>query len=648
MNAQANETLDMTAPDGGGQSVATDGARAVRRAPEAGNGKSRARHANFGAVFAWTACGALLLIVGSSGVTLRRIRTEMASSAVESAPATMKLVEEAFRERVEHAPETIRRLVNDTARIRSVLGCRFTLESETADAGAGRGATSSAISAGSVTGGEGALRLVSTIRGTESPRTAELEVWFDTGSTLSSGLTGEAMLASVGLVGPAAAAGLTALAWWMRQRLSSVRKVEESLRDFASGREQSYELLAIQQRDQTDALVESWNKLIASAAELQSELHARQDLETIARMLDGVGSASLQPILDALPIGVIQLEGDGTLGYCNFSAERMLGIAHGGAGEGALGVRRVLSECVTDPALASALASMNSGQQAVGGSIEVTRQGGSDASSGQTVIRLTPLPPAREDGAESVILVQDVSQQVEANRSRDAFLANITHELRTPLTNIGAYAETLTEDCFNDEATRRECYNVITKETRRLSRMIEDVLSVSQIESGASRLERAELRVDHMLRQAVQDMQANADERGIQLSLRVPSKVPPVAGDRHRLHQVWINLLGNAIKYTPESGTVSVTVQSDDHSVRVLVTDTGIGIAPEHHQRIFEKFYRVPGSEKLVEGTGLGLAITRDLVRMHGGSIRVESALGEGSTFVVELPRARESSSSRS
>jgi len=124
------------------------------------------------------------------------------------------------------------------------------------------------------------------------------------------------------------------------------------------------------------------------------------------------------------------------------------------------------------------------------------------------------------------VTVQDITQLKEAERSRDEFLAHITHELRTPLTNIRAYAETLSDDFFDDEQTRRECYNVIMTETRRLSKLIEDVLSVSQIEAGAARLARVPLRVEESLRQAVQDVQAAADAKSTELTLKIRPSSP--------------------------------------------------------------------------------------------------------------------------
>jgi signal transduction histidine kinase len=243
-----------------------------------------------------------------------------------------------------------------------------------------------------------------------------------------------------------------------------------------------------------------------------------------------------------------------------------------------------------------------------------------------------PIPcatPAADDG--------DPARRYE--RSRDEFLAHVTHELRTPLTSIRAYAETLNDDWFSDEQTRRTCYRVIMTETQRLSRLIEDILSVSQIQAGALRLQRAPLRLDELLRDVLRDFQADADAKGIELQWETPVATPLVLADRARLHQVWTNLVGNALKYTPAGGRVSLRVGADPDRARVEVADTGIGIAAEHHERIFEKFYRVPDAAVVAApGAGLGMSIARDIVGLHGGTIRVDSSPGCGARFIVELP----------
>jgi two-component system phosphate regulon sensor histidine kinase PhoR len=244
-------------------------------------------------------------------------------------------------------------------------------------------------------------------------------------------------------------------------------------------------------------------------------------------------------------------------------------------------------------------------------------------------------------GGDALITVEDVSQLREGQRARDNFLYHVTHELRTPLTNIHAYAETLTQPEFDDEQTRKECYNVLISETRRLSRLVEDILSISQLEVGTARLDVGEVDLARLVRQMVQDNLGTADEKRIDLTLALPPKVPKLNGDKQRLSVLLNNLIGNAIKYTPGNGKVHVAVEVQERQVRIAVQDTGIGIAPEDQAHVFEKFYRATDDAvQAVPGTGLGLALAREVARPHGGDIVLESERGKGSTFTIELPLA--------
>jgi signal transduction histidine kinase len=237
------------------------------------------------------------------------------------------------------------------------------------------------------------------------------------------------------------------------------------------------------------------------------------------------------------------------------------------------------------------------------------------------------------------VTIEDISQLRETQRARDNFLYHVTHELRTPLTNIHAYAETLTQPGFDDEKTRKECYNVLISETRRLSRLVEDILSISQLEVGTARLDVGEVDLARLVRQMVQDNLGGADEKQIDLTLSLPPKVPKLKGDKQRLSVLINNLLGNAVKYTPAGGKVQVSVEVNGQRVLIAVRDTGIGIAPDDQARVFEKFYRAADDAvQTLPGTGLGLALAREVARLHGGEILLESERGKGSTFTVELP----------
>jgi signal transduction histidine kinase len=228
-------------------------------------------------------------------------------------------------------------------------------------------------------------------------------------------------------------------------------------------------------------------------------------------------------------------------------------------------------------------------------------------------------------------------------RARDNFLYHVTHELRTPLTNIHAYTETLTQPGFDDEQTRKECYNVIISETKRLSTLVENILNVSQLEVGTARLDIGEVDLARLVRQMVQDNLGHADEKQIDLTLSLPPKMPKIRGDKQRLCVLLNNLIGNAVKYTPEGGKVEVRIERIDQQIQIAVADTGIGIAPEDQAHVFDKFYRAADSAVQEEsGTGLGLSLAREVARLHGGEIHLESKPGTGSTFTIELPAPAE------
>lgn len=411
----------------------------------------------------------------------------------------------------------------------------------------------------------------------------------------------------------------------VRRLLRPLEQVQENLWAYHNGVEPALELLSV--RDSASSIANAWNSFVEGVTEVRMELarhHCRDAITTVQKS----GSRAPSRVLEHLPIGIVRIDDRDLLTYCNGAAAALLGIG----GDADAGAPRLLRERLGDAELAEKLLSLRERAAGASGELRMTLP------ESETVVRVTALA-GETSPDELTLMLQDVSQFVEAERSRDEFLAHITHELRTPLTNIRAYTETLTQDFLDDENARRECYNVIMSETRRLTKLIEDVLSVSQIEAGGARLARTHVRVEELLRQTVQEMQAHADAKKIDLTLKVSSKTPAVSGDRHRLHQVWTNLIGNAIKYTPEGGKVLIEIESLEQRLIVRVVDTGIGIARENHEKVFEKFFRVNAPEvESTEGTGLGLSITREILRLHGGTIQVESEPGKGSAFIVELP----------
>jgi signal transduction histidine kinase len=249
----------------------------------------------------------------------------------------------------------------------------------------------------------------------------------------------------------------------------------------------------------------------------------------------------------------------------------------------------------------------------------------------------------RDDTAAAVVMIEDITQQRIADEARNAFVAQATHELRTPLTNIRLYVEQAIEAGDGDQVTRARCLNVINQESRRLERIVGDMLSVSEIEAGSFKLRAGDVRLDALFEELEEDFKAQGADKSLTLKFDLPPKLPVIQGDRDKIALALHNLLGNALKYTPEGGTVTVRVTNPPGSLSVEVVDTGIGIAPEETELIFERFYRAKDNRvDKITGTGLGLALAREVVRLHGGDISVRSQLNQGSTFTLTLPALAE------
>ncbi len=219
---------------------------------------------------------------------------------------------------------------------------------------------------------------------------------------------------------------------------------------------------------------------------------------------------------------------------------------------------------------------------------------------------------------------------------KTAFLSNVSHELRTPLTSIRGFSELLLS--YDDPDVRQEFLEIINRESERLTRLVNDVLDVTKIESGHMEWRKEELNVAELLRDTARTCLPDLLKPEIVFTEDLWPDLPAVEGDRDRLQQLVANLLTNAVKFTPR-GSITLRATYNSEEVRVSIVDSGIGIAPQDHDRIFEKFQQVgPIMTNKPRGTGLGLAICRDIVQHHGGRIWVESSLGTGSTFSFTLP----------
>ncbi len=429
-----------------------------------------------------------------------------------------------------------------------------------------------------------------------------------------------------------AAVALLLIYHQLRRRLGSAARISENLVHNADHLRGQLEDLRIQ--DEADELTTCWNRLVDLTIELDEEVARSAAASELLAALNRSEGGELADALVSAPVGVILCTEQGEVSYANAMAQRVVGWS--GAED-------------TDLRLDDASLS-NDGNKIV----EAIRLTLDNHAAGRPLVRqiegeddsyynlqIVPVRTAQQSH-RTIALILDVSQQVRADKAREEFVSQVTHELRTPLTNIRAYAETLSSGMFDDPQVITECYNVITKETRRLSRLIEDILSISQLEVGTMQLVVDDVDLRPLLTEAARDVRGIAESKNIDLQLVLPPKLSPIRADRDKLAVVVNNLLGNALKYTPADGQVTLSCKTTDTQVQIAVRDTGIGIDPKDHGRVFEKFQRADDAAVQAEtGTGIGLTTAREIVQQHGGEITLVSRKGEGSTFTVSLPVAK-------
>jgi two-component system phosphate regulon sensor histidine kinase PhoR len=233
----------------------------------------------------------------------------------------------------------------------------------------------------------------------------------------------------------------------------------------------------------------------------------------------------------------------------------------------------------------------------------------------------------------------DMRREIASAKVRTEFVESVTHELRTPLASIRMFAETLRHRAPADGQLHAECLDTIIGESERLARLVDNVLDFSRIEQGRKIYRLAPVELSRVVEAVVRTMRYPLERKHFSLEVMVNPDLPAIAADADSLEQAILNLLSNAVKYSGEAREIRLTVDRDGDDAVIRVQDKGVGIAPEEHRRIFERFYRAPApASGETTGAGLGLTLVEHIARAHGGSVTVESAPGRGSTFSIRLP----------
>lgn len=364
----------------------------------------------------------------------------------------------------------------------------------------------------------------------------------------------------------------------------------------------------------------------AMADSLQAQLKTIRDNEDL-----------LQSVLDNMTGGIVMINAEGEIALLNRAAERLLDVKNSemtGHSYKEIKHHYELTRLVDEGF------SRN----------EPIHEERSIYNPAERIVRLDGVPMIQDGSCRGMLfLLQEVTEIRRLEKMRSEFVANVSHELKTPVAAVKGFAETLLGGGVTDEKTARSFLQIIYDENERLNRLIGDILELSKIESKRVQLECSPVHLIEFFGSVLETLSKVAEKKKITLSADVPDELF-IEGDEDKLRQIFMNLLSNAINYTQDGGNVRVTVVNNlkpdgTESVRFTVSDTGMGIPRKDLPRIFERFYRVDKARSRSSGgTGLGLSIVKHLVELHHGSITVESDLGIGSSFILELPLLQEDS----
>jgi len=403
---------------------------------------------------------------------------------------------------------------------------------------------------------------------------------------------------------------LTILAtlWTTRRTMRPLREIIQAMRHMTSG--QFEDRINVRVSGESAELVQALNKMSAGFNQAITSLSQERN--------------KLAAVLANMADGLLLVDHETRVRLANPVVEKLFGFRE----EKALG--RPFIEVILNHEIEQLLRQcLNTGQQ-------LTRELETDH--GKRFLRIIATPLFRDESPSVLLILQDLSEMRRFQTTRRDFVSNISHELRTPLASIKAAVETLQDGALEDTSVAGDFLNRMEQEVDHLTQLVGELAELSSIESGRQ-LEMTIVDLRPLIDDTVSRLRSLAERSGLSLSADVPSDLPPARADASRIFQVLMNLVHNAIKFTPPGGRITISARPLGDRVVVSVSDTGIGIAPEHLPRIFERFFKADRS-RASEGSGLGLAIAKHIVQAHNGEIWVESEQGKGSTFSFSLPRA--------
>ena len=384
------------------------------------------------------------------------------------------------------------------------------------------------------------------------------------------------------------------------------------------------------------AVRECLNAAVGAVTRRFQELESAHTSSITAGRLVAYRKTRIEVALHALPEAILLLDGDGTVSFASARLGPLIGIA----AESTIG-RGVHSWCEIDP-VKTLLVRYQAGSERAWrpDSVDFVLPHAPDRHFTAFAI---PLPAAAgtDESAGTVVVFRDTSQEHSARRAREDFIAHLAHELKSPLQVLTMYSEVLLDHGGSDPSMLIEASNAIRDESERMAALVNDLLNVARIETGAIIADKTRVKLPELLRDLHEQLLPGAVQGGAEFRLEVPAEMSAVVVDKSLLRTAVKNLVTNAIKYNRPGGRITLSAEETDESILVRVRDEGIGIAPEDRTRVFEKFFRSSDPDAARRGGhGLGLFLTRSIVEMHNGAIDVESTPGSGSVFTIALGKS--------
>lgn len=371
------------------------------------------------------------------------------------------------------------------------------------------------------------------------------------------------------------------------------------------------QVIAVKSRDEVGQLTEMFNYLT---------IRLKSSLEDIYREKN-----KIETILAHMTDGVIAVDKAGIIIHANPASYKMLGIGEEGL------YNKYFDSMAEQLKLGISFKDL----------FEDSDKNFNILNINNLIIKISVVVFKNESGEKegAIIVLQDVTEQEKLDKMRKEFVANVSHELRTPLTSIKSYTETLLDGAVENKEYTISFLKVINSESERMTRLVKDLLQLSKLDYDKMEWNMKRLDIRSILKDCAFKMEISARQKNQTITFEAEDNIPEINGDKDRIEQVFINIISNAIKYTPEDGSIHVSAKVKDENVEIKISDTGIGIPKDDLPRLFERFYRVDKARsRAMGGTGLGLSIAKNIVEAHKGTIRIESEYGKGTDVILNFP----------